>query len=167
MIPLTKRPQTKKWVWPAVAIIVLLLAVGGYWLYQQSRQTPPPAGPSEQAGASKADLPDNQTVPSSDKVPNKQDVKVTITKVELTGNNVVIEGDVIGAPDAGTCVAEFTTPNDNPVIGETKLTENNTKCGPVALPAADFAYLGEWNVTLTVYTGGGKAVSPAKTITIK
>lgn len=166
MMPLALRLSGKK-KWVLVGVVALLLAVGGYWLYQQGQQSTQPATSNPEAGSSsKASLPDNQTPATSDQIPAKQGVTVTIARVEQSGGNVVIEGDVTGAAD-GKCVAEFTTPQDNPVIGEANLTQNNTKCGPVTLPSTDFAYLGDWSVKLTVYTGGGKAESPAKTITIK
>jgi hypothetical protein len=159
---------SKKWVWVAVAAAVLLLAGGGYWLYQQSRTRPPAADQSAPEIVDKTKLPPNPGVSSSDQVPVKEGVEVSVTKLEQNGNDVIIEGAVKGATE-GNCVAEFTTPNDLPVIGEAKATKegDNAKCGPMTLPAADFAYLGDWQVVLKVYTGGGKAASAPKTITIK
>jgi hypothetical protein len=157
---------SKRWLWVGIVVGVLLLAGAVFWWYQSRPATQPNTDDSSQGGPDKTSLPDNQTVPSSDKVPDKTGVSVSIARLEQTGNDVIVEGNVTGASD-GSCVAEFTTPQDNPVNGEAKLTENNTKCGPITLPAADFAFLGEWSVKLTVYTGGGKAESQAKTITIK
>ncbi|HSE61262.1 MAG TPA: hypothetical protein VLA88_03120 [Candidatus Saccharimonadales bacterium] len=168
MMPLARKLSTKtKWLLALLGVV--LIGAGGYVWYQQSQPKAPVRAPdaSTQGGSDKTSLPDHQTVPSSDKVPDKKDATVTIVRLEQKGNEVIIEGDVTGAADGATCVAEFTTPMDNPVNGEAKLVDNNTKCGPITLPAADFAYLGNWSVTLTVYTGGGKAVSSAKTITIK
>jgi hypothetical protein len=161
--------QSKKWVWIAITAVTLLLVGGGYWWYQQSRTAQQPTTTSTPDGtADKTKLPDNPGPSSSDQVPQKEGVSTEITKLEQHGNDVVIEGLVKGATE-GNCVAEFTTPNDVPVIGETKATAQGegATCGPITLAAADFQYLGEWQVVLKVYTGGGKAESPTKTIVIK
>ena len=150
-----------------VVIVVVLLIVGVYWWRQQSNtpsaSTDTPAGTSD-----KTSLPDNPGPISSDKVPHKEGVKVTITRVEQKDSEVTIEGAFTGASE-GMCVAEFTTPNDLPVILEAQATKTGegAACGPMTHPAADFAYLGEWEVVLKVYTGGGKAESAPQRITIK
>jgi hypothetical protein len=150
-----------------------LLIVAGICVYWLAQNRPVISSPAKQPtyepnNTSKQDIPGNPGPATSDKVPSKEGLAITITQLEQQDNKVIITGMVSGATE-GDCVAQFTTPNDKPVIGEAKATPDGAgaKCGPITLPAAGFAYLGDWQVVMSVYTGGGKAASAPKTITIK
>jgi hypothetical protein len=152
-------------------VIVLALAIAGlaYWSTQKPADKTAPASTSQPDGPDKTQIPSSTGPSSSADVPQKKDVTVAITRLEEKDDKVTLEGSVKGATD-GDCVVEFTTPNDKPVIREVKAiksTDAGATCGPIVIPAVQFAYLGDWLVVLKLYTGGGQASSPARTITIQ
>jgi hypothetical protein len=127
-----------------------------------------PSDSSQPGGPDKTTAPSNPGPASSANVPNKKDATVNITRLEEDGYKLTIQAAVQGMTD-GDCVAEFTTPHDKPVVRQVKITSGDASamCGPIVIPVPEFAYLGDWQAVVTVYAGGQKAVSPAKTITIQ
>jgi hypothetical protein len=158
----------------AVVFALLIATVGVFmWLQQPKKQdattTPQVTDNHQPTKEETANKPAPSNVPSAD-VPVSTALGVTITKLEQANGSVVISGSVTGAT-AGTCVAEFTTAEDKPVIKEIKATASGTSatCGPITIDEVEFSYLGDWSAKLTFYTAdqSHQASSAAKTITIK
>jgi hypothetical protein len=152
-------------------VIVLALAVAAlaYWSSQKPADRTARPDTVQPGGPDKTTVPNNPGPANSADVPQKGGVSVTITKLQEADDKVTLEGSVQGA-SAGTCVAEFTTPNDKPVVRQTnatKTSDNGAACGPFIIPAQQFAYLGDWQAVIKLYVEGGQAASPAKTLTIK
>jgi acetylornithine deacetylase/succinyl-diaminopimelate desuccinylase-like protein len=165
----SKQIPTKVYV---VLLIILVLAIASlaFWSTRKpSTNTTAPTTTTEPGGPNKTTIPDSSSPSTSANVPQKKDVSVAITKLEEKDDKVTLEGTVQGTTD-GDCVAEFTTPNDKPIVRQiraVKTSDSGASCGPIVIPAVQFAYLGEWQVVLKIYTGGGQASSPTKTITIQ
>jgi hypothetical protein len=158
----------------AAVVFALLVATAGifWWSWrpkQNNTTTDNPASTTAPTKEETANKPAPTTIPSSD-VPVSTALAVNITKLEQANGSVVISGAVTGAT-AGTCVAEFTTPQDKPVIKQVAAVNDstNTTCGPITIDEVEFSYLGDWSAKMTFYTTNNahQASSPAKTITIK
>ncbi len=172
-----KTNSLTKLIW--AMIVVAVLAVGAAAWYITSRP-PTPANhetdietvdnnqPSKQDITDKTDTPP----PPSTDVPPAAGLAVAVTKLEQANGNVTIVGSVTGqGAGDGTCVANFTTPQDRPVVKQAAATVKDgvVTCGPIVIDEVEFSYLGDWQAKLTFYTPQNKSQvsSEPKTIAIK
>lgn len=96
------------------------------------------------------DLPQNSESTTTEEVPTNDELSVTITKAEQSNGNVTAEAST---SSSGTCVFQYTTPDDKPVIRESQ-SENGT-CKS-SIREDYFAKLGQWKLKVTYYNNGMK-----------
>lgn len=111
---------------------------------------------------------DNAPVQNTDQVPVNQALSAKITQLEEKGSTIYFSAAISGTSTQGTCVVNFTNPNDKPV---TKQVEGTIKgsavaCGPVEISNLEFSYLGQWAVDFHFYADG-KQTSVSDTIIIR
>ena len=106
---------------------------------------------------------DNQNN-TTDQIPVNQNLVANITQLNQSDANINFNSEITGPVSKGTCVVNFTNPNDRPVTRqfEATLDNNIAVCGPIKIPEIEFSYLGEWNVNLRYYVGTEQAVSEGK-----
>ena len=124
----------------------------------------------------KADTPavDSSTGTSSkpaqnnDQVPVSQSLAATITQLEEKDSTVYFAAAISGTSDAGTCVVNFTNPNDKPVTKQVtgSVKDGSVACGPIQISNLEFSYLGQWSVDFHFYTSG-EQTSTSGTINIR
>ena len=177
--------NSKKYTYIIVGI-VLLLAAGGAYTYAAYKKSwwPFPAQSSVNIDAqqdtenespknnnttkkdeSKAD---ENTGKTSDQVPVNDKFIPTISVLEQSGNNVKFAASIKNSSSAGQCVVTFSNPNDRPVVKQFDATvkDGSAICGPIEVPALEFSYLGEWQVSLRYYVGTEQATTTGK-VTIR
>jgi hypothetical protein len=98
-----------------------------------------------------AGLPQNSTSITPDKVQTSSSLSVVISSVLQENGKVTTIAQVNGS---GTCVFEYTTSGDKPVINQVSV--NGTTCES-SVPEVQFAKLGVWNLKVTYYNNEMKA----------
>jgi len=105
---------------------------------------------------------------SNDQVPVSPTLTATITQLEEKDSVIYFSAAITGTSDSGTCVVNFTNPNDKPVTKQVTATVKGSSvaCGPIQISNLEFSYLGQWSVDFNFYTGG-KQVSTSGIIKIR
>lgn len=115
---------------------------------------------SKNSSNSSEGLPKNSSSTTSEQVPTSSSLSVNIASTSQTGGMVKASAQTSGS---GTCVFLY-QPADSgkPVTREINVTNNNCS---LAISQNEFAYLGNWKLTVTYYSGGGK-VEASQNVTI-
>ncbi len=181
-MPRRKQRSKKALFVTTAAVLTAGLVVGGLlWRRAQNDTSNQPVdGQSQESlDAEQQDVDDkkqeilkneqNTSAQTTDQVPTNQVATVSITSLAQSGGQVTISGLVSNTSSGGTCVAQFTTPNDRPVLKEAAGVVKGTSvnCGPMSIPELQFSFLGNWKATMSYYSNGTKVTSPEKDIVIQ
>lgn len=93
---------------------------------------------------------------------------MTISQLSEANNTVSVSAVVQNPPSGtGSCVVTFSNPNDRPITKQfdPASKENVVSCA-TQVPAYEFSFLGDWNVSVVYYAGDQK-VSTEGTVHIK
>lgn len=101
--------------------------------------------------ASSGGLSNDTTNKTTDQVPTDSTLSVTINST--TQSNGQVQATAKTSTN-GTCVFQYTTEGDKPVISEVEAT--NYLCS-TSIPEVQFAKIGTWQLKVTLYNNGKKA----------
>jgi len=180
------KTSTKKIIITVIVLVILICGYTGFALKQDLwpfksqttiSQAEKDAANNFPATSTKGDTPivdtsdptkDNAPVQNTDQVPVNQSLSATITQLEEKGSTIYFSAAISGTSDPGTCVVNFTNPNDKPVTKQVSGTVKNgaVACGPIEISNLEFSYLGDWAVDFHFYTAG-KQTSISDTINIR
>jgi len=104
------------------------------------------------ANSSGSGLPDNSDSKTSEQVPANTALSVSITSASQSGGMVKADAQTNGG---GTCVFLY-QPADGGKPVTRQVAVNNNSCA-VSISQNEFAYLGQWKLTVTYYENNGKA----------
>jgi len=97
-------------------------------------------------------LPSNSTETTSEEVPVSENLQVTITSFSQSNGVVQVSTKTSGE---GTCVFAF-KPADGGKPVTKQMTVDNKSCN-ISIPETEFAYLGQWALSVTFYNDNLKA----------
>jgi hypothetical protein len=172
---INKQVNSKKYlIIPGIIICLALLAGGIYFFVVAQTSTPPAANNDAQNAADKtipstkngtpASSPDVDNTKTTDNIPVSKETTVTIKNLVQQDGSITYSATVENYGESGTCSATFTNDNDRPVVRTTAAEQSN--CGPITIPEAEFSTLGKWTLTLRYYTNNTQAIA-TQTIEIK
>jgi hypothetical protein len=172
---INKQVNSKKYlIIPGIIICLALLAGGVYYFVAAQTSTPPAVNNDAQNAADKtipstkngtpASSPDVDNTKTTDNIPVAKETKVSIKDLAQQNGSITYSATIENPGESGTCSATFTHDNDRPVVRTT--TAEESTCGPVVIPEAEFSTLGQWTLTLRYYTNNTQAIT-TKTIEIK
>lgn len=106
--------------------------------------------PIKNSSQDDTNLPKNAISTTNDTVPVSADLSVSIDTVVQQNRTLTIKATT---SSSGTCVFQFTTENDKPVISQAQVVENTCTA---AIPEVQFSRLGTWQLRVTYYRDGNK-----------
>lgn len=169
-----KKTPLKRYLFGASILLVLVLAYGlaahsrTWWPFHATSQTDQNASrnekvanpsPKNNAIPSKTDTSSSTSGETSDQVPVDHSLNASITQLSEANGQVNFKAQVSNASGTGTCVVTFSNPNDRPVTKQFNATYSAgvASCGPISIPAEEFSYLGQWQVSFHFYINSSQA----------
>ena len=172
MKSIKNRNRNKKPLIIVVAVLVIIGATAGAVFYKINQDTTQKhdaqTSNKQRADQVKRDakkndnkegLPSNSESKTSDQVPTSTTKSISIASTSQSNGKVEA---IAQASDDGTCVFLYTSEGDKPVT--TQSTTNSKTCTS-SVPEVQFAKLGLWKLTVTLYVSNEKAEA-TKDVTI-
>jgi hypothetical protein len=174
-------PISRKWLFLAAALAVVLVAAGTYAWYVQRHGGANKVAPSPTVNYSPATSEDNKSIderknqplPTSTSTssnpasPSQSNMAVKITGVNISAGNMHV-GNLVSNSTAGSCTLTAAQSGQNVqqlATSSVHLDVNDYDCGAFNIPTSKFPGSGKWQLSLTV-TNGSDKVTDTYDITI-